>query len=192
MLDPVPDESVIISILNAFVAEFRADAVISVRPAPEAMPALPRQGEKLCFLDLHVISTSGTHYIVEMQSRLQSGFDERALFYLCRTHGMQLDNAPNHSNVKWYTMTIALQIVDYDSNRIRGQKPDRQGNVDTAPARIKGKPMLPHQIVKQYVVQEITIGQRIDSIQLYQVELERRKAKLLFPPKAELQCFNGG
>ena len=55
LLDPVPDESVIMSVLNAFVAEFRADPVISVRPALEAMPALPRPGEKVCFLDLHVI-----------------------------------------------------------------------------------------------------------------------------------------
>ena len=105
---------------------------------------------------------------------------------------MQLDNAPNHPSVKRYNMilpTITLQIVDYDSNRIRGQKPDRQDNVDTASARIKGKPMLPHQIFKQYVVQEITTGQRIDSIQLYQVELKRMKARLLFPPKAELKLF---
>ena len=49
--------------------------------------------------------------------------------------------------------------------------------------------MLPHQIFKQYVVQEITTGQRIDSIQLYQVELKRMKARLLFPPKAELKLF---
>eukprot|EP01041_Mallomonas_annulata_P012095 gene12095-25367_t len=79
------DSAVVISLLDCFIPLFDVDTVKSVREAPTAIPALRKLGEKQTFMDLHVNTNLGSHYIIEMQAQRHLKFDERALFYACGT-----------------------------------------------------------------------------------------------------------
>jgi predicted transposase/invertase (TIGR01784 family) len=185
LLDPTKDKEVILSFLNTFVPQFKQDAVIDIEPASVVIPALPKEGErkeKATFMDLHVKSKSGASYIIEMQARRHIYFDERALFYLCNTYGRQLSEA-EMSNQDWYRSlkpTIALQVLDYDSNRIRGIKDD---NVkDTQIQRVKDHPLNKGDYIKHYTMTDSHSKQQLDHIQMIQVELPRYVTRPLFPP----------
>jgi predicted transposase/invertase (TIGR01784 family) len=139
------------------------------------------KGDRQTFMDYHVISDTGNHFIVEMQSKRHVMFDERALFYSCSTYSSQLServlNGPD-----WYSQlkpVIALQVLDYDSQRVRGIKSHVP---DDLVARVKSNPMMDGQYVKHYVLTDETSGQKIKHLQLIQVELPRAKATHPYPP----------
>ena len=110
------DKNIVISFLNSFIPAFREDPIVDVEEAPVALPALRRSGEKQTFMDLHVISSSKVHYIIEMQSQRHVMFDERALFYAASTYSRQFSEKELNT-ADWYFKlkpVIALQILDYD------------------------------------------------------------------------------
>lgn len=178
------DPSIVISFLNCFVPPFRGDPVVEVEEAPVAIPALRHSGEKQTFMDLHVISEKGNHYIVEMQAQRHVMFDERALFYACGIYARQLSEKQLNAE-NWYINlkpVIALQILDYDTNRIRGLKSEVP---DTLVDRVKAHPLPTEQFIKHYVLTDKS-GQQIDYLQIIQVELPRAESiKPLFPPQAD-------
>lgn len=188
LLDPSKDKEVIISFLNTFVPQFAQDSVADIEPASVVIPALPREGdrkEKATFMDLHVKSKSGASYLIQMQARRHIYFDERALFYLCNTYGRQLSEAQMKSH-DWYRSlkpTIALQVLDYDSNRIQGIKDD---NVeDTQVQRVKTHPLVKGDYIKHYSMTDNHSKQQLDHIQMIQVELPRYVKRALFPPQKD-------
>ena len=136
-------------------------------------------------MDIHVVSSVGTHYIIEMQVKRHLMFDERALYYACSIYSRQLSDS-QLGNEDWYTNlkpVIALQILDYDTNRVRGLK-SSIGVVDTLPLRVKENPLSPNQFIKNYRFVDEESGQVIDYMQLIQVELPRAELhKKLFPPE---------
>ncbi|MDP3936124.1 MAG: PD-(D/E)XK nuclease family transposase, partial [Alphaproteobacteria bacterium] len=191
LLDPSNDKEVIISFLNTFVPTFANNPVKEVEPASIVIPSLPREGdddrkEKATFMDLHVKSKSGASYLVEMQARRHILFDERALFYLCNTYGRQLSEAEMRTK-DWYRSlkpTIAVQVLDYDSNRIRGIK-DREGIEDTQVKRVREHPLPKGDYIKHYTMKDGHSGQELDHIQMVQVELPRYITRPLFPPQRD-------
>jgi hypothetical protein len=178
------DPSIVISFLNCFVPPFRGDPVVEVKEAPVAIPALRQSGEKQTFMDLHVVCSKGTHYIIEMQAQRHVMFDERALFYACGTYARQLSER-ELSAENWYINlkpVIALQILGYDTNRIRGLKAEVP---DTLVGKVKEHPLPPEQFIKHYILSDKS-GQQIDYLQMIQVELPRaEKIRSLFPPQAD-------
>lgn len=188
LLDPSKDKEVIISFLNTFVPQFAQDSVAEIEPASVVIPALPREGnrkEKATFMDLHVKSKSGISYLIEMQARRHIYFDERALFYLCNTYGRQLSEAQMKSH-DWYRSlkpTIALQVLDYDSNRIQGIKDDKVE--DTQVQRVKTHPLAKGDYIKHYSMTDTHSKQQLDHIQMIQVELPRYVKRALFPPQKD-------
>ena len=179
------DKTVLISFLNSFVPAFGGDRVRDVKDMPVALPALRARGEKQTFMDLHVTSESGAHYIVEMQSRRHVMFDERALFYARSTYARQLSEKQLREDCWFYHLkpVIALQVLNYDSNKIRGIKGILEGIKDTLIQRVKDAPMKDDQFLKHYVVVEKFSAQVIDYLQIIQVELPRaERMKELFPP----------
>ncbi len=188
LLDPTKDKEVIISFLNTFVPQFYKDSVAEIEPASVVIPALPRDSdrkEKATFMDLHVKSKSGASYIIEMQARRHIYFDERALFYLCNTYGRQLSEAQMSSH-DWYRSlkpTIALQILDYDSNRIHGISDDKIE--DTQVKRVKDHPLPKDDYIKHFFMTDNNSKQQLDHIQMIQVELPRYIKRPLFPPQKD-------
>ena len=183
-------QSVIISFLNTFVPAFRDKTITEVTEQTPAIPAIrTRAKEKQTFMDLHVKSQDGNRYIVEMQAQRHVMFDERALFYACGTFSRQLSQH-ELENTAWYTHlkpVIALQILDYDTNRIRGidsTVPDRLMDI------VAEHPLPKDQFIKHFVFSDKS-GQCIDYLQLIQVELPRAdKIKILFPPNAQFTIMD--
>ena len=68
------------------------NSLVVVEDAPTAVPALKgAKDNKQLYMDVHVVSRQGTHYIIEMQSKRHIMFDERVLlFYACGTFAKQL------------------------------------------------------------------------------------------------------
>ena len=177
------DKNIVISFLNSFIPAFRGDPIVEVKEAPVALPALRRSGEKQTFMDLHVISSSKVHYIIEMQAQRHVMFDERALFYAASTYSRQFsENDLNTAD--WYFKlkpVIALQILDYDTNRVRGIKAVVP---DTLVARVREHSLPEGEFIKHYMLTDKTSGQKIDYLQMVQVELPRAEEKqMLFPPQ---------
>ena len=176
------DKNIVISFLNSFIPAFRGDPITDAREAPVAIPALRRPGEKQTFMDLHVISSSGVHYLIEMQAQRHIMFDERSLFYACSTYSRQLSEK-ELSVEDWYTKlkaVIALQILDYDTNRVKGIKSEVP---DLLVQRTREHPLQTGEFIKHYLMTDQVSGQVIDYLQMVQVELPRAEAnKSLFPP----------
>ena len=175
------DKNIVISFLNSFIPAFREDPIVDVEEAPVALPALRRSGEKQTFMDLHVISSSKVHYIIEMQAQRHVMFDERALFYAASTYSRQLSEK-DLSTEDWYFKlkpVIALQILNYDTNLLlKAVVPD------TLETRVR-EPSLPEgEFIKHYMLTDETSRQKIDYLQMVQVELPRAEEKqMLFPPQ---------
>jgi flagellar biosynthesis/type III secretory pathway protein FliH len=83
---------VIISFLNTFVPDFREDPVTEAVSQSLSHPILPERGKKQTFLDFHIVTQSGAHATIEMQTKRHPRFDERALFYLTSVHSNQLND----------------------------------------------------------------------------------------------------
>lgn len=56
-----------ISFLNCFISPFREDPVEEVKEVPVTNPG----SEKCDCIDLHVVCSKGTHYIIDMQAQRQ-------------------------------------------------------------------------------------------------------------------------
>ena len=106
-----------------------------------AIPVLRKRGEKQTFMDFHVTTQQKEHVVVEMQVKRHVLFDERALFYAAATYCRQLSE-DTLSNADWFKglqATYAIQILGYDSNRVKGIK--EEGAEDTLVKRVKESPL---------------------------------------------------
>ena len=177
------DKKLIVSLLNTFVPEFESNPVVEVSEASIALPAIRCRGEAHTFMDLHVVSSVGVHYIVEMQAKRKIIFDERALFYGCSTYCKQLAES-EMGGESWYVKlkpVIAVQVLDYDTQRVIGIS----GPVaDNLVERVRKHAMKPGQFIKHFMLRDAKSGQVIDHLQLVQIELPRAKQGL-FPPTPE-------
>ena len=101
----------------------------------------------------------------------------------------------------WYCdlkPVIALQILDYDSSRVR--ESTATGVADSLVHRTEGHPMVEGQFFKHYLLQDKQSGQVIDHLQMIQVELPRGRKMLESKPDhktfksidwwLELFCFS--
>jgi len=185
LLDPSNDKENMLSFLNTFVPDLKNDPATDVDTAPLPIPALPRTGDsKITFMDMHVTSQKGEHYIVEMQAIRHLMFDERSLYYLCNTYGRQLPEKQLQQR-DWFLSlkpTIAIQVLDYDTNRARGLQ-DKLGISDSLPNRVNANPMKDGDPIKHFKFQDTYSGQVMDYLQMIQIELPRYPKKL-YPPKA--------
>ena len=137
------DKDIMRSFLQAFVPSFQSNPITTIESCPVAIPTLREKGEKQTFMDLHVRTQNGTHYIIEMQAKRHIMFDERALYYACATYAHQLSTTLLKEE-HWYhdlKPTIAIQVLDYDSNRAQGIKfsEGTDFKVDTLIKRVKIK-----------------------------------------------------
>ena len=185
LLSPAIEENkeIIKSFLNTFVPDFAHDMVKDVREASVAVPPLPRVKLKQTFMDMHVISQSGCHYVIEMQTHRHINFDERILYYAASTFSQQLPETELQDPM-WYRNlkpTIAIQVLGYDSNRCLGIK-DKIS--DSLVERAKNNPLPEGQFMKHYLMTDKHSGQEIKHLQMIQIELPRARENI-FPPKKD-------
>ena len=92
LLSPAIEENkeIIKSFLNTFVPDFAHDPVTEVKNDSVVIPKLPTARLKQTFMDMHVVSQSGCHYVIEMQAHRHINFDERALYYSAATYSRQI------------------------------------------------------------------------------------------------------
>lgn len=178
------EQSVIHSFFKSFIPDFGQQGDELIELAPTAIPALRDVGQKQVFMDLHFVSSTGVHYVVEMQRKRHVCFDERVLFYTCATYSTQLTQSQFASR-DWYTKLkpiVGLQFLNFDTNRAAGIS---SGNVpDTLPARVRANPLAPDQFRKEFVLKDRVSGQEVDALRLVQVELPRSElGRKLFPPE---------
>lgn len=178
------NKEIIKSFLNTFVPDFAHDPVKDVREASVAVPPLPREKLKQTFMDMHVTSQSGSHYVIEMQAHRHINFDERVLYYAASTYSRQLEER-EFEHLTWYEKlkpTIAIQILGYDTNRVLGIKD--QGIPDSLIERARNSPMPEGQFMKHYLLTDRHSGQTIKHLQMIQIELPRARENL-FPPQKD-------
>jgi len=185
LLSPAIEENkeIIKSFLNTFVPDFAHDAVKDVREASIAVPPLPKEKIKQTFMDMHVVSQSGCHYVIEMQAHRHINFDERVLFYSASTFSQQLSETELQDPM-WYRNlkpTIAIQVLGYDSNRALGIK-DKIS--DSLLERAKSNPLPEGQFMKHYLMTDKHSGQEIKHLQMIQIELPRARHNV-FPPQKD-------
>jgi predicted transposase/invertase (TIGR01784 family) len=185
LLSPAIEENkeIIKSFLNTFVPAFAHDAVRDVREAPVAVPPLPKEKLKQTFMDMHVISQSGCHYVIEMQAHRHINFDERALYYGASAFVQQIAEK-DFKDPMWYrnlNPTIAIQVLGYDSNRCLGLKDDIP---DSLLERAKQNPLPEGQFIKHYIMTDKHSGQEIKHLQMIQIELPRARQNI-FPPQKD-------
>ncbi len=185
LLSPAIEENkeIIKSFLNTFVPDFAHDAVVDVKEAPTAVPPLPKPHLKQTFMDMHVISQSGCHYVIEMQAHRHINFDERVLFYAASTFSQQLPEK-EFQDPMWYRSlkpTIAIQVLGYDSNRATGIKDKIP---DSFVERAKNNPLPENHFMKHYMMTDKHSGQEIKHLQMIQIELPRARQNI-FPPQKD-------
>jgi predicted transposase/invertase (TIGR01784 family) len=171
------ENDVMRSFLRAFVPSFQNDEIATIVSCPVAIPVLRQKGEKQTFMDLHVRTNSGERYIIEMQAKRHLMFDERALYYACATYSNQL-SAARLGDERWYQdlqPVIAIQVLDYDSNRVKGITLKESVKSDTLVTRSSKNPMLEGNYIKHYMVTDRHSGQMIEHLQMLQIELPRAK-----------------
>jgi len=136
-------------------------------------------------MDLHVICNSGTHYIIEMQAQRHLMFDERVIFYACSTFSRQLSEKELQTD-NWYLNlkpVIALQVLDYDTNLVKGITPI---DMDTLVTEVSKHPMKEGHFLKHFYLQDVHSGQKNDILQMIQLELPRAEiSKNLYPPSKD-------
>lgn len=189
-------KDVAISVLNAFIPDFKKCPIVDVSPLPVTEPVIVEDSKdkKQTFMDYHVKDQNGNSLIVELQRGRHINFDERALFHAAFTfayfqgvESLKRENGKFITSNKWYKnlkKVYALQIVDYDSNLVRGIKDDCCD--DRLYREAKKHPMKDDQYFKHYLFMDVMSGQKLDSIQLVQVELPRAdKIKTLFPARKD-------
>lgn len=177
------DKSVMLSFLNSFVPNFENDPVNDVtEEMSTTIPASKRKASvKKTFMDLHVATRSGEHYIIEMQALRHKNFDERAMYYASQLNEKELQET------KWYSLlrpTIAIQVLDYDTNKIRGKLPGTKEDEDSKKTlqQVRQYPLAEGQYTKNFMMTCQNSGQKIDSLRMLQIELPLSNA--VFPPQA--------
>ena len=105
-------------------------------------------------MGLHVRTQNGTHYVIEMQAKRHIMFDERALYYACATYTNQLTTAQLKDENSYHDVrpVIAVQVLDYDSNKIKGIESLARVNSDTTIKRVKNRPLGKDQYIKHYTL----------------------------------------
>jgi hypothetical protein len=169
------NKDIMLSFLQAFVPSFGSDPIASIESYPVAIPVLKEKGEKQTFVDLHVRTQNGARYIIEMQAKRHIMFDERALYYACSAYANQLTKA-HFQNGPWYKdlkPVIAIQVLDYDSNRVRGVNVSDVS--DTFIKRAEDSSLGQDQYIKHYKWTDCYSQKIIDFLQIIQVELPRGK-----------------
>lgn len=182
------NKTIIKSFLNTFVPDFAHDPVKDIQSDSVAIPRLPREGIKQTFMDMHVISQSGAHYVIEMQARRHIHFDERALYYAASAYSQQLSEE-DYKDPMWYRNlkpTIAIQVLGYDSNRAKGI---RDKIPDNLVARVKDNPLQNNQFIKHYMMTDKHSGQKIQDLQMIQIELPRAITNV-FPPEKDFNLMD--
>ncbi len=180
--------SLAISFLNAVVPEFATTPVQSLEELSEALPLLRRKGERQAFMDYHVRTADGKHIVVEMQVKRHVAFDERALFYAASTYSQQISKK-TLGNKGWYEglhPVYAVQIIDYDTNRVKGITADID---DLLVDRVKAHPMQEGEFIKHYKMTDQRSGQTIDHLQMIQLELPRIQQQLFSSKRSEYKHF---
>ena len=185
LLSPAIEENkeIIKSFLNTFVPAFAHDAVKDVQEASVAVPPLPKGKIKQTFMDMHVISQSGCHYVIEMQVYRHINFDERALYYAASAYAQQLPEK-EFQDPMWYRNlkpTIAVQVLGYDTNRSLGIK-DKIS--DSLIERARNNPLPEGHFMKHYLMTDKHSGQEIKHLQMIQIELPRARHNA-FPPQKD-------
>jgi predicted transposase/invertase (TIGR01784 family) len=182
LMDVSDCDEIVISFLNTLIPSFDGQRVTSVTAADVVLPAIPRHiGEKISFMDFHVVSNTGVKYIVGMQAIRHIRFDERAIYYLCNTMGRQtIEEVQGLDRSSCLKRTVAIQVLDYDTPHIQAIDPKGEV-VDSLLASIEDSPMKPGQHIKHYIFTDSESEEQIDTIQLVQIELPRYP-KSLFPP----------
>ena len=72
---------------------------------------LPEElSEKFIILDILAVDEARQQYDIEMQVRRYSAYPERALYYLCRLYGTQLDSGESYLRL---TPVIGIHFLDY-------------------------------------------------------------------------------
>ena len=154
------DKDIVRSFLQAFVPSFEFDPIALIESCPVAIPVLREKGEKQTFMDFHVRTENGVKYIIEMQAKRHIMFDERGWYYACATYANQLTAAQLKSE-HWYhnlKPVIAIQVLDYDS--------------------VRDNPLVSDQYIKHYSLTDQYSHQKIEYLQMIQVELPRAKPVL--------------
>jgi len=186
------DHTVAISLLNSLVPDFEKDPIKKLKEESVALPAVRTSGEKQTFMDFHVTTESGEHVIVEMQVKRHVMFDERALFYAAGTFSRQLSEEALE-NKGWFEHlrpTYAVQILDYDTNRVRGIT--HSTKKDALVERVRDNPLDPGSFMKHYMMTDRFSGQIISHLQMLQLELPRvpdTEERPLFPPRSDFEVF---
>ncbi|GHT94771.1 hypothetical protein FACS1894122_11720 [Alphaproteobacteria bacterium] len=181
-LDGKGGDSIAISLLNSLVPDFQSNPLQSLESATLDIPIIVDHGMRPLQMDFHAVNSCGEHLILELQLRRHIFFDERILFYATRTYSHQIDNQTLATG-SWHKKlkkTYAIQILDYDSNKIIGiSDPEVE---DSLKERIAKHPMKTGNFIKHYLMTDRFSGQEIDHLQIIQVELPRAESLDLFPP----------
>ena len=169
------------SFLQALVQSFAADPVLKIKSCLVAIPVLYTEGQNQTFMDLHACTKHQSLIIVEMQAKCHLMFDERALYYACAIYANRLTKVQLQDKF-WYhylKVLIAIQILDNDSNRAREiSVPGRDALTDPLVERMKDNRLARDQYIKHYVLSDTSFHQKLDHLQMIQVELPRAKSVL--------------
>ncbi|GHU18403.1 hypothetical protein FACS189472_06690 [Alphaproteobacteria bacterium] len=179
------------SIINSLVPDFQENPIVSLKSAFLDMPAIEKCDIGAFSMDYHAINERNERLLLECQVFRHIKFDERALFYASRVYSNQfasMKNVKDSDSECWYeklNRVYAIQILDYDSNRIRGIH--RPNCDDELLKRVSKNPMQDGVFLKHYAMTDRFSGQEIDYLQMIQLELPRAERFLsLFPPTADL------
>lgn len=187
------NKEIIKSFLNTFVPDFAHDPVKDVEEASVFIPVLPKEKmqkekTKQKFMDVHVVSQSRHHYVIEMQASRHINFDERVLYYTAATFVQQLSEKELEEPI-WYKNLkpiIAIQVLGYDTNRVLGIKDNIP---DDLLERAKSNPLPKGQFIKHYMLTDEHSGQKIKHLQMIQIELPRARESL-FPPQQDFTLID--
>jgi predicted transposase/invertase (TIGR01784 family) len=185
-LDGEGGDTIALSLFNSIVPDFQDCRIKSLKPAPLEVPLVKNRELRTLSMDFHAVTERNEHILVEIQLKRHVMFDERALFHAARAYSNQISKDLFKLGC-WYEhlkKTYSIQIVDYNSNRIRGIR--KQLDKDTLLERVNAHPMKSGDFMKHYVMTDRFSGQQIDHLQMIQLELPRaEKIMNLFPPTSE-------
>ena len=160
MLSPtLENKQILTSFLNCFVPDFQDNQIQEITEIPNAIPTLKVSGGKQKIMDLHVVSEKGLHYIIQMQARRRTQFDECGLFYATSIYSQQLRGSDLQSK-KWYEYlkpVIALHSLDYDTKSVHVLGEDSD---DEYVKSVRQFPMKEDQFIKHYLLTDALSGQK--------------------------------
>jgi predicted transposase/invertase (TIGR01784 family) len=187
-VDSGKDDIIMRSFLRAFVPCLQKDVIETIEPGAVSVPILSQKGEKQTFMDLRVRTKSGERFIVEMQVKRHLLFDERALHFACLTYSTQLSAEERRDEHRFHALkpVIVIQVLDYDSNRVRGVQLPEGVKSDPLIERVSENPLKEGQYIKHYMLTDSNSGQQvINHLQMIQVELPRAKRTLKEKDRAQ-------